>query len=80
LRIFNIQDPRHPREVAYFVSPPKASYVNGNEASDTAMSRPAFDPQRRQVWYTDAASGFWVVRLAGSAWPDATPAPSRGAR
>jgi hypothetical protein len=74
LRIFNIEDPRHPREVAYFVSPPKASYVNGNEASDTAMSKPAFDPQRREVWYTDAASGFWVLHLGQSVWPDAVPA------
>jgi hypothetical protein len=74
LRIFNIQDPRHPREVAYFVSPPKASYVNGDESSDTAMSKPAFDPQRHEVWYTDAASGFWVVRLGESVWPDSAPA------
>jgi hypothetical protein len=69
LRVFNIQDPSRPREVAYFVSPPKASPVNGEEASDTAMSKPAFDPQRREVWYTDAASGFWTVRLPKSVWP-----------
>ncbi len=80
LRIFNIQDPRHPREVAYYVSPPKASYVNGNEASDTAMSRPAFDPQRREVWYTDAASGFWVLHLGNSVWPDAVPASPKKAK
>jgi hypothetical protein len=69
LRIFNIQDPRHPREVAYFVSPPTASYVNNNEPSDTAMSHPAFYAPLREVWYTDAASGFWAVRLSKSAWP-----------
>jgi hypothetical protein len=69
LRIFNIKDPAHPREVAYYVSPPKASPVNGEEASDTAMSKPAFDPQRRDVWYTDAASGFWVLHLPKSVWP-----------
>ncbi len=69
LRIFNIEDPAHPREVAYYVSPPKASPVNGEEASDTAMSKPAFDPKRRDVWYTDAASGFWVLHLPKSVWP-----------
>jgi hypothetical protein len=79
LRIFNIQDPRHPREVAYFVSPPKASYVNRDEASDTAMSKPAFDPQRHEVWYTDAASGFWALRLDNGVWPDAISAPHRRA-
>ena len=80
LRIFNIQNPYHPREVAYFVSPPKASPVNGNEASDTAMSRPAFEPQRREVWYTDGASGFWGLRLDNGAWPDALRAPPARAR
>jgi len=70
LRVFNIQDPAHPREVAYYISPPKASYVNGNQASDTAMSKPDFDPTRREVWYTDAASGFWVLHLEDAVWPD----------
>ena len=44
LRIFNIQDPYHPREVAYFVSPPKASYVNGEEASDYGYVSPGVLP------------------------------------
>jgi hypothetical protein len=73
LRIFNIQDPSHPREVAYFVSPPKASNANGNQASDTAMSKPDFDPARGEVWYSDAASGFWAVHLNKSVWPQGAP-------
>jgi hypothetical protein len=78
LRIFNIQDPYHPREVAYFVSPPKGSPANGHQPSDTAMSRPAFYAPRREVWYSDAASGFWAVRLPTSVWPQAVPsAPKR---
>jgi hypothetical protein len=36
------------------------------------MSHPAFYPQQREVWYTDAASGFWVLRLDKSVWPDPT--------
>ncbi|HEV3127405.1 MAG TPA: hypothetical protein VGY32_00400 [Solirubrobacteraceae bacterium] len=74
LRIFNIQDPSHPREVAYFVSPPKASNANGNQASDTAMSKPEFFPARGEVWYSDAASGFWAVHLDKSVWPQGAPA------
>jgi hypothetical protein len=76
LRIFNIQNPLHPREVAYFVSPPKAGSLDGTLASDLAMSQPAFDPARRQVWYTDASSGFWDVQLPNGVWPDATSLPA----
>jgi hypothetical protein len=67
LRIFDIRDPRHPREAAYFISPPQAS--NGQEPSDQAFSQPAFDPARRQVWYSDAASGFYALQLDSQAWP-----------
>ena len=67
LRVFNIADPLHPREVAYFISPPKRA-ANGNPG-DLALSQPAFDPAHRQVWYTDATSGFYSLQLDSSAWP-----------
>ena len=66
LRVFDIRDPLHPREIAYFVSPPGQS--TGGK-SDAAFSQPAFDPARRDIWYTDAVSGFWVVHLKDSLWP-----------
>jgi len=69
LRVFNISDPAHPREVAYYVSPPKAGSVAGEDAGDLAFSQPAFDPARREVWYTDATSGFYALRLDPAAWP-----------
>jgi hypothetical protein len=75
LRIFDIEDPAHPREVAYFISPPKASQGAGAQAADFAMSQPAFDPAQREVWYTDASSGFYVLKLSASAWPDPTRIP-----
>ncbi len=70
LRIFDIRDPLHPKEAAYFVSPPEAGVSNVGAASDFAMSQPAFAPERREVWYTDAISGFWAVRLDEGVWPD----------
>ena len=44
-------------------------------ASDYAMSQPAFAPERHEIWYTDGATGFYVVHVADSVWPkDAAPA------
>jgi hypothetical protein len=77
LRIFDIRDPLHPREAAYFVSPPETA--NG-QRSDAAFAQPAFDPARRQVWYSDATSGFWNVQLDDAAWPHPAGAPAGATR
>lgn len=64
LRVFDISDVRHPREVAYFNKPvtkSKKLTVFGNGAY--AMSQPAWDIQRNSIWYTDTNSGFYVVKL-----------------
>ncbi len=70
LRVFNIQDPLHPREVAYFVSPPKEGTLAELAPGDVAMSQPAFDSARHEVWYTDGSSGFYSLHLDNGAWPD----------
>ena len=33
------------------------------------MSAPAWDPKRRQVWYTDGNTGFFAVRLTNGIAP-----------
>jgi hypothetical protein len=76
LRIFNISDPLHPHEVAYFIAPPKAQPENGYNGSNFAMSKPAFAPERREVWYSDGGTGFYDLRLDNSVWPDPTGLPS----
>jgi hypothetical protein len=70
LRVFDIRDPLHPKEVAYFIAPPHPEPENGLDGSNFAMSKPAFAPERREVWYSDGTSGFYVLRLNPSAWPD----------
>jgi len=61
LRVFDIRDPYHPREAAYFNMPPSGGAH--------AMSAAAFDPARGDIWYSDGASGFWAVHLTNGAWP-----------
>jgi hypothetical protein len=70
LRIFDIRDPLNPREVAYFNAPVYPRVTPYFEASNWAMSSPAFVPERKEIWYTDGYSGFYVVRVTNDAWPD----------
>jgi hypothetical protein len=78
LRIFSIADLVHPREIGYFVAPPQPRSENGYRASDFAMSKPAFAPDRREIWFSDGTSGFYVLRVDRSVWPqDTAPAPTR---
>ncbi len=69
LRIFDIRDPLHPKEVAYYNAPVKPRTFP--EGSNWAYSQPAFAPERKEVWYTDAYTGFYAVRLTDDVWPDA---------
>lgn len=87
LRVFDIRDPLRPREVAYFVAPPNKAPENGYNGSNFAMSKPAFDPQDREIWYSDGGSGLYVLRVDNNVWPNPTgggapgcPAPSGSLR
>ncbi|RNL59964.1 hypothetical protein EFK50_21490 [Nocardioides marmoriginsengisoli] len=55
LRLFDIRDVEHPKEVGYFNMPTKSG--------GSAFSQPAWDPANDAVWYTDTGSGFYNVRL-----------------
>ena len=72
LRVFDISDRFHPKEVAYFVAPMAASPGRG-ERSNYAMSKPAFDVARGVIWYSDGNSGLYGVRLTNGAWPKTKP-------
>jgi hypothetical protein len=66
LRVFDIRDPLAPREVAYFVAP-----VEPGGAANAAFSSASFVPERREVWYSDASRGLFVLRITNDAWPRA---------
>jgi hypothetical protein len=69
LRVFDISRLTRPREIAYFVAPTQARVENGYQASNFAMSQPAFAARRREIWFSDGASGFYVVRVDKQVWP-----------
>ncbi len=85
LRVFDISKLTEPKEMAYFVAPTVPRAENGTMASDYAMSQPVVVARRKEIWYTDGTSGFYVLRVADDAWPSAqsdgsstTPAPASG--
>jgi hypothetical protein len=67
LRVFDIRDPEHPREIAYFNAPVRPRIVPpagvNPPPSNWAMSSPSFVPERNEIWYSDGLSGFYAVRL-----------------
>jgi hypothetical protein len=69
LRVFDIRDPKHPREIAYFNKPriPGTHPVYPMKAGAFAMAAPAYDEKTHDIWYTDGNSGFYVVRLTRAA-------------
>jgi hypothetical protein len=69
LRVFNISDLVHPKEVGYFVSPTTPNTETGYTESDFAMSKPAFDVARHDIWYTDGGTGFYVLHVTNGMWP-----------
>ena len=73
LRVFNISDLAHPKEIAYFVSPTKPNTETGYSESDYAMSQPAFAPAQHEIWYSDGGTGFYVLRVADQVWPQTAP-------
>ena len=69
LRVFDIADVRHPREIAYFNKPivPGSVPNQPKRAGAFAMSAPAYDEKTGDIWYTDGNRGFSVIRLTGAA-------------
>jgi hypothetical protein len=83
LRVFDIRDPEHPREIGYYVAPPSNVSATGSpvidERADFAMSEPAFVPERGEIWYSDGTSGFWALRMDPRVWPFSSSSATSGA-
>src|SRR4051794_35039687 len=82
LRVFDIRDPEHPREIGYHVAPPSTVSATGSpvidERANFAMSEPAFVPERGEIWYSDGTSGFYALRMNPKVWPFSSSSDSTG--
>jgi hypothetical protein len=67
MRVFDIRDPLHPKELAY-ANFPVVTHPAPEPAS-WAASAPAFVPERGEIWYSDGFSGFYAVRVLNGVWP-----------
>ncbi|HWL65021.1 MAG TPA: hypothetical protein VNP73_03515, partial [Actinomycetota bacterium] len=67
LRVFDITDPYHPKEIAYFNKAPEPNAAGPR--GSYAMSGPAFAEKRREIWYSDGYSGFYNVKITNGVWP-----------
>jgi hypothetical protein len=78
VRVVDLADPRHPREVAWFVPPRSAPRQTAVTAPDGDRGMPlvwGVYPWKDLVLASDINSGLWVFRVR----LDRAPAPSQGA-
>ena len=77
IRVFDIRDPRHPREIAYFVPPAVSTPSPGSLNSTTAATgRPdhcsaqmRFDARSATLMTTCQDNGFLVLAFTNGTWP-----------
>lgn len=78
LRVFDIRDVYHPREIAY-LNPggdgTAAPAGFGGTYSGYTSAQPRIIAERSEIWFTDQDRGFYVVRFANATWPFSAPAP-----
>ena len=72
LRVFDIRDVHHPREIAYY-NPGGDDHAApgsfGGTYSGYTSAQPRIISQRGEIWFTDQDRGFYVVRFSNGVWP-----------
>jgi hypothetical protein len=73
VRVFDVRDPVHPKEIAYFHPKPLAKVAhsplpinagdNQRPAWDSATSTIRYFPESRRLWFVSIAGGFQVLEL-----------------
>src|SRR3712207_5231393 len=67
IRVYDIRDPRAPKEIAYF-NPGTTNSPAGAVANAT-VARPVIRSDLRQIWFADIAKGFYTVQFREGVWP-----------
>ena len=62
LRIADVRDPAHPKEVAYF-NPGMFETPSQGSLLDQAWAHIRYLPESGQIWLTTETGGFWVLEL-----------------
>jgi hypothetical protein len=69
IRVYDIRDPRAPREIAYYnpgtIATPDGSAMFAN----AAVARPVIRSDLGQIWFPDAYRGFHVLQFRAGVWP-----------
>ena len=66
LRVYDIRDPLHARELAYF----NTGTLSTTDATvDMAAARPVIRPERGEIWLATIFGGFHVLRFEAGAYP-----------
>src|SRR5207245_1233028 len=66
LRVYDIRDPKNPREIAYYSM---GTVAATDQTVDDTISRPVIWTDRGLVLFTSEFTGFHVARFEGGVWP-----------
>jgi hypothetical protein len=80
LRVFDVRDPRHPRELAYYIPPGRPDVVRGDLLHAAIIGNANLDatgspvrwrhaPGGWQLWFASTQNGFQIVRLDPRIYP-----------
>lgn len=75
LRIFDLADPRGPKEIAYYNPPPNPDTLNhtlstsGGLMLDSTLSAARWRPETGHLWFTSVGSGFHILEFTRSMGP-----------
>jgi hypothetical protein len=71
LRLFDIRDVHHPKELGYYNPGGDGTRQPGGWGgvySGYTTAMPQFDPANKQIWFTDDDRGFFVVKPTNGTW------------